>query len=78
MEIALALRQIFEAVILTNLFPRSQINISVQILQADGGNLCTAINVACLALLDAGIPMKDMVVACSAGFLDKTPLLGKL
>ena len=40
------------------------------------GNLCTAVNVACLALLDAGIPMRDMVVGCSAGFLDKTPLLG--
>ena len=37
------------------------------------------INVASLALIDAGIAMKDMVVSCSAGHVDgevrtKTPI----
>ena len=39
-------------------------------LQADGGTRCAAINAALLALADAGIPMRDMVAACAAGYLD--------
>lgn len=36
-EISLVIRQTFESIILTHLFPRSQIDIFVQVLQADGG-----------------------------------------
>jgi ribonuclease PH len=39
-------------------------------------NLCPAINAATLALMHAGVGMKDFVVACSAGYLERTPLLG--
>jgi exosome complex component RRP41 len=28
-----------------------------------------------LALIDAGVPMKDFVVACAAGYVDGTPIL---
>jgi len=35
-----------------------------------------AINAACLALIDAGIPLHDFVVSCSTGFLDGVPILG--
>ncbi len=42
----------------------------LQVLQADGGTRCAAINAALLALADAGIPMRDMVAACAAGYLD--------
>ncbi|XP_054841572.1 exosome complex component RRP41 [Eublepharis macularius] len=73
-EMSLHLKQTFEAALLTRLFPRSQIDIYVQILQADGGNYCAAVNAATLALLDAGIPMRDYVCACSAGFLEDTAL----
>ena len=47
----------------------------VQILQSDGGNYCACVNAATLALIDAGIPMKDYVCACSAGFVSDTPLM---
>lgn len=57
-EISLVIRQTLESVILTHLFPRSQIDVYIQILQADGGTRCAAINAATLALIDAGIPMK--------------------
>ena len=40
--------------------------------------LCPCINAANLALIHAGVSMRDFVVACSAGFLEKTPLLGAL
>lgn len=91
-EISMVIRQTFETVLMTQLFPRSQIDIFVQIIQADGGSLrravrrahahfyagtrCAAINAACLAAIDAGIPMKDFVVACAAGCIANTPILG--
>ncbi|KAJ0045401.1 hypothetical protein Pint_06475 [Pistacia integerrima] len=74
-EISLVIRQTMEACILTNLMPRSQIDIFVQVLQADGGTRSACINAATLALADAGIPMRDIVTSCSAGYLNSTPLL---
>jgi exosome complex component RRP41 len=47
----------------------------LQVLQADGGTRCAAINAAMLALADAGVPCKDTVAAVAAGFLNSTPLL---
>ncbi|MGI0089735.1 MAG: exosome complex exonuclease Rrp41, partial [Nitrosopumilaceae archaeon] len=38
-----------------------------EILQADGGSRCAALDAASVALADAGIPMRDMVAACAAG-----------
>ncbi|CAD6343127.1 unnamed protein product [Miscanthus lutarioriparius] len=74
-EISLVIRQTMEASILTHLMPRSQIDIYVQVLQADGGTRSACINAATLALADAGIPMRDIVTSCSAGYLCSTPLL---
>ncbi|KAJ7338274.1 hypothetical protein JRQ81_011029 [Phrynocephalus forsythii] len=45
-----------------------------EILQADGGNYCASVNAATLAVIDAGIPMRDYVCACSAGFVEDTAL----
>ena len=39
------------------------------------GTRCCAINAATLALVNAGIPMRDLVCACAAGCIDGTPLL---
>ncbi|XP_040363538.1 exosome complex component RRP41 homolog isoform X2 [Rosa chinensis] len=74
-EISLVIRQTMEECILTNLMPRSQIDIFVQVVQADGGTLSACINAATLALANAGIPMRDIVTSCSAGYLNSTPLL---
>lgn len=49
------------------LYPRSEINITVHVLEADGSIICTIINAITLALMDAGIAMSDMVTACSVG-----------
>ena len=48
-------------------YPRSVIDVYVEIIQADGGTRCAAVNAAAVALVDAGIPMKDLVAACAAG-----------
>lgn len=78
LEVATFIRQTFEPVILTSQFPRSQIDIYVQVFQHDGGILQCAINAATMALIDAGIPMTDYVCACSAGCIDRVPVLGKI
>ena len=46
-----------------------------QVLSSDGGNYCASVNAATLAVIDAGIPMKDYVCACSASFICDTPVV---
>jgi ribonuclease PH len=75
-EFSLALRQTFEEAVQTQLSPRSQIDISVLVLEQDGGVLQTAINAVTLALVDAGIPMNDYICATSAGLVDNKAILG--
>ncbi|CAI5742590.1 unnamed protein product [Peronospora destructor] len=74
LEMSLAVKQIFEACIQAQLYPRSQIDIFVQVLHADGGELPASINAITLALIDAGIALNDFVVASSAGYLQQTML----
>jgi len=54
------------------LYPRTGVDVYVEVLQADGGTRCAAITAAALAIADAGVPMKDLVVACAAGKIDDT------
>mmetsp|Transcript_5164 Transcript_5164/g.7476 ORF Transcript_5164/g.7476 Transcript_5164/m.7476 type:complete len:276 (+) Transcript_5164:119-946(+) len=61
------LKRAMEAAVLLHLYPKSKIEITVWVLADDGGRLPAAINAATLALVDAGIPLKDLVCACSAG-----------
>uniref|UniRef100_A0A1A9UV02 RNase_PH domain-containing protein n=1 Tax=Glossina austeni TaxID=7395 RepID=A0A1A9UV02_GLOAU len=65
-EITLYLRQSLKAAIRTELYPRSQIDVYVEVLQADGANYAVALNAATLALVDAGICLKEFVIACTA------------
>lgn len=68
LEISHALQRALEAAILLETYPRSRIQVDVTILADDGGRLCAAVNAASLAVIDAGIPVKDFVCACSAGY----------
>ena len=67
-ELQQQLQKALEATILTQLYPRNRLKISVAILADDGSKLCAAINAASAAIVDAGIPTKDILVACSAGY----------
>ena len=42
------------------------------------GNRAVCINAATMALINAGIPMRDFVCACSASLIDDTPVVGEL
>ena len=54
-----------DASILTEKYPKTLISINVCILQACGGELSACIMAASLALLDAGIEIKDIVTSCT-------------
>nr|CAG4643435.1 EOG090X0BHT [Ilyocryptus agilis] len=74
-EMSTHLQETFSAAIRTELFPRSQIDIFVEILQADGGNYTACVNAAMMALVDGGVPLKDTVVSCTASLVNNTPLV---
>lgn len=69
-ELSKVMREAFESCLFLEQFPRSTIDIFVEVLQADGGTRCAGLTVASLALADAGIPMRDLVSAVSAGKVD--------
>ena len=69
-ELSKVMREAFENVIISENFPKTQIEIYVEILQSDGGTRCAALTAAAVALADAGIPMKDLpcaVAVCKIG-----------
>ena len=66
-ELSKVIREALEPAVFLEYYPRTSIQVFIEILQADGGTRCAGITTAALALADAGIPMKDLVVACAAG-----------
>jgi exosome complex component RRP41 len=75
LEIAATIKSTFEPVILTTLYPRTQIDVYVTVLQQDGGLLQACINGTTLALMNAGIPMLDFVCAITGGVDSTSPML---
>ena len=69
-ELSKVIRQALEPAIFLEYYPKTAIQVYIEILQADGGTRCAGITTAALALADAGIPMRDLVVACAAGKAD--------
>jgi exosome complex component RRP41 len=66
-ELSKVTREALEPSIFLEYYPRTSIDIFIEVLQASGGTRCAGITVAALALADAGIPMRDLTVACAAG-----------
>jgi exosome complex component RRP41 len=66
-ELSKVIREALEPVVMTELFPRTMIDIFIEVLQADGGTRCAGLTAASLALADAGIPLRSLVSACAAG-----------
>ena len=69
-ELSKVVRGALEPSVFVEYYPRTSIDIFTEVLQADGGTRCASITAASLALADAGIPMRDLVVACAAGKID--------
>lgn len=67
LELSKVIRESLEPSIMSEYFPRSSIDIFIEVLQADAGTRCAGITAASLALADAGIPLRELVAACAAG-----------
>lgn len=69
-ELSKVIKEAFENVIISENFPKTQIEIFVEVLQSDGGTRCAALTAAAVALADAGIPMKDLINAVAVCKID--------
>ncbi|MCW6158291.1 MAG: exosome complex exonuclease Rrp41 [Thermoplasmatales archaeon] len=69
-EISKVISEALEVAVFTEQFPRTSIDVYIEVLQADAGTRIAGLTAASVALVDAGIPMKDMVVGCAAGKID--------
>src|SRR3972149_6146201 len=74
-ELSKVIRESLEPALFTELYPRTGLDVFIEVLQADGGTRCASITAAALAIADAGLPMRDLVVACAAGKVDDTVVL---
>lgn len=66
-EISKVIQEALEPSIFVENYPRTSIDVFIEVLQAAGGTRCASITAASLALADAGIPMRDLVASCAAG-----------
>jgi exosome complex component RRP41 len=69
-EISKVIKEALSNVIFFEDYPRTGIDVYIEILQADASTRCAGINAASLALADAGVPLRDLVIACTVGRID--------
>ncbi|MEB3825364.1 MAG: exosome complex exonuclease Rrp41 [Desulfurococcales archaeon] len=69
-ELSKVIREALEPVVMTELYPRTMIDLFIEVLQADGGTRTTGVTAASLALADAGIAMKDLVSGVAIGKIE--------
>ena len=66
-EISKVIAEAFESVVFAEEFPRTSIDVYIEVLQANAGTRCAGLVAASVALADAGIPMVDLLPAVAVG-----------
>src|SRR5207245_2604083 len=69
-EISKVISEAFASVVFVEQFPRTSVDIFIEVLQADAGTRCAGLTAASVALADAGVPMRDLVTSCASGKID--------
>lgn len=69
-ELTKVTREALEPALLLEEFPKTTIDVFIEVLQADAGTRSAGITAAALALAEAGVPMRDMVTAVAVGKLE--------
>lgn len=69
-ELSKVIKNALEQAVILDEFPEMSIDVFMEVVQAEGSTRVASITAASVALADAGIPMRDMVVGCSAGKYD--------
>lgn len=70
-EISMVTEKCFMPIINLEDFPNTVVDVYVELTETDAGSRCAGICAASMAMADAGIPMKDLVVAVSVGKVGK-------
>jgi exosome complex component RRP41 len=74
-EISKILSEALDYVIFTEQFPRTSIDVFIEIIQAEAGTRCSGLTAASVALADAGIPMRDLIASCAFGKVEDKVVL---
>lgn len=69
-EISKVIREALEPAIFLEEYPRTSVDIFIEVIEADGSTRVASITAASVALADAGIPMGDLVAGVSAGKIE--------
>ena len=74
-EISFIMEKALRPVVDLSACPNAVVDVFIELPQTDAGTRCAAICAASMALADAGIPMKDLVSAVSAGRVEDAVVL---
>jgi len=74
-EISMIISNSLSSVVLTGKYPRTTIDVYLQVLQADGGTRTASLTAASVALADAGIPMRGLIASVASGLINDQPAL---
>ena len=69
-EISKVISEALSSAVMVEQFPRTQVDVFIEVIQADAGTRIAGLTAASVALAAAGIPMRDMVVGCTAGKIE--------
>lgn len=69
-EISKVIKAALAPAIFLEKYPKTKIDVYVEIINANAGTRCAAITAAAVALADAGIEMRDLVASVAAGKID--------
>lgn len=70
MEISKVVSEALSSAIVLEKLPRAEIDVFIQVLEADAGTRIASLTASSVAVADAGVPMRDLVVGCTAGKAD--------
>ena len=74
-EISMIISNALTSVVFTEKYPRTTIDVYIQVLQADGGTRCASLTAASVALADAGIPMRGLIASVAGGIINDKVVL---
>jgi exosome complex component RRP41 len=66
-EISKVIAEAFESAIFAEEYPRTSVDVYIEVLQANAGTRCAGVVAASVALADAGIPMVDLLPSVAVG-----------
>ncbi len=74
-ELSKVISEALRAAVFVEQFPKTSIDVYIEILQADAGTRIAGLVAASAALADAGIPMNDLVTGMTVGKVEDTLVL---